>query len=433
MNVVDIIVLVIVLIYICTSLRLPLVVLYHNLLLKKLTKFKNKEFVDFYVLLPGLREQKLVKDTIEYFNKMDYPKDKLHICIVTTERETFEYSKNNIKVKTTRDISLELINNYEWQFDTLNIHYPNNVGNKASQLNYAIKQLMKGDNFSTNSYFAMFDFDSRPNFDYFQLANKIIELKKMPDIVQSVPFFLSNINEISKNAKNFLCVDLAMEQACRSSCIEIWNLMANSSKINLFPLYAMGASLIVKTQTLIEQDYIPEPVDDLPLGFRYFINKKKFCYLPSLVFGDLPEKTKMFFNQSILIQKGNIMALNEIKRKGTAKFTLWRRFLVFCEFFTAFFLKFMLPIPLLVYLLLNITTFNFVCLLIILAPYLRFFAGFCVTRFFAREKIKIKTLLLSFVFAFLIPFCMGYGPFKNILLETQKKLFNKQIIYKKTE
>ncbi|MBQ3494322.1 MAG: glycosyltransferase family 2 protein [Clostridia bacterium] len=422
-------------IYILTSLRFPIVVWYHKHKLKKVTKYKNKDFANFYVLLPGLREQALVKDTIEYFNKMNYPKDKLHICIVTTQRENFEYQKKNIQTQTTQDLALKIIAEQNLNFETLNLHYPNNIGNKASQLNYAIKQILENYQTGDNCYFAMFDFDSRPDLNYFDLANKSIELNKQPDIVQSVPFFLYNIKEISQNPKHFVSVNFAMEQACRSGCVEIWNLLANAKRsIALFPLYAMGASLIVKKQTLIEQDYIPEPVDDLPLGFRYFINKKRFCYLPSIVLGDLPEKPKMFFNQAILIQKGNVMALKEAKRKGTAKCTLWRRFLVLCEFVSAFLFKFTIPLACLVYLILScIFGFSWYCLAILLAPYLRFVSGTLVTTIFVKKKICFGTWLISFLLAFITPFCMGYGPAKNIWLETKKKLLKKDIVYKKTE
>src|SRR3989344_4707492 len=40
-----------------------------------------------FVVVPVLREQRVLRETIEWFLNMDYPRDKLTVVIVTTERE----------------------------------------------------------------------------------------------------------------------------------------------------------------------------------------------------------------------------------------------------------------------------------------------------------------------------------------------------------
>ncbi len=423
----SIIILVIAILYLLTCLRSPIVIAYYKHVYKKLTNYKNKDFADFYVLLPALREQKLVESTLKHFNSLKYPKEKLHIFVVTTEKE----SKGNIP--TTKEEVIKFINSNTTNFETLNIHYPETVGYKSSQLNYAIKSLIKERSLKKNTYFCVFDFDSRPDKNFFILANKAVELYNEPDIVQAVPFFVNNIYELSKKTKNFLTIIHGVEQAVRSANIEIWRLMVNGKNLPLAPQYAMGASLIVKTKALMEEGYFPEPVDDLPLGFRYFINKRRFKLLPSMIMGDLPEKPSQVFSQSVFIQKGNLLALKEIKRKGTAKHTFYRRFLIFYEFLSVFLEKTIIPYIFLIYLILNIWNFQWVSLLVIALPFIRFLSGSIIIKVLTKQKIKLSTFLLSFAFSFLTSFCLTYGPFKNIQIIIYKKLTKNEVEFKKTE
>ena len=53
-----------------------------------------------------LREQSIVKETLEYFSNLNYPKNKLHIYVVTTQREVKEKEDNYILVNDlVKDIS----------------------------------------------------------------------------------------------------------------------------------------------------------------------------------------------------------------------------------------------------------------------------------------------------------------------------------------
>ena len=417
--------------YLCTCLRVPIVIWYYNRIKKRVAKYKEKDYTEFWILLPALREQKLVKETIEYFNNLNYNANKLHICLITTQKEEFEYNQKNQTIKTTRDVVLSYLKENKTKYNTYLIHYPKEKGNKASQLNYAIKKITESSN--KDCYFVIFDFDSRPNTDFLITTNKTIELYNQPDLLQPIPFFLKNAEKLSTNIKNTPIIIHGMEQSCRSGCIEIWNLMMNSCKLPLSPIYAMGACLCIKKSALIEQDYIPEPVDDLPLGFRYFINKKNFHLVPSIVLGDLPDTMKKVLNQSILIQKGNLLAIKEITRKGTAKHNLWRRLLILWEFLTVFFSKTILPYFLLLFAIFNIVNFHFISIIIISLPFFRYLAGVIIMRKLACQKIKLKTFILGFFLCFISPFCLTYGPIKNIQLEIKKKLKKVDISYKKTE
>ena len=82
------------------------------------------------------------------------------------------------------------------------IHSPNLTGYKATQLNYAIKTL----NLNDNSYYAIFDIDSRPDINVFKYVkeNSIEEILQMPSIfTNSVPNYYSYGSAIYQTRRVF--------------------------------------------------------------------------------------------------------------------------------------------------------------------------------------------------------------------------------------
>ena len=47
-------------------------ILLDNIIIKKQKKYKVKKYADIYVLLPALKEQKIVKETIDWFKNIKY-------------------------------------------------------------------------------------------------------------------------------------------------------------------------------------------------------------------------------------------------------------------------------------------------------------------------------------------------------------------------
>jgi len=179
----------------------------------------------FIILIPALREASLVDETMEYFTKLAYPKDKLFIVFVTTEDEKifkrmrrtniekfFKHVKNNYTVRTIashnsglfprsyfkkiidimdrskdNETRLEkLFDLYDSVPDTGDLiankiksdkgKYKNYYhiscpclkgGGKPTQLNYAVEYLNEIIDFSKinkdHLYIGVYDFDSRPD------------------------------------------------------------------------------------------------------------------------------------------------------------------------------------------------------------------------------------------------------------------------------
>lgn len=424
-----------------TSIKVFIVFNFHKSQRKNL--LKNEKFLndvkDLYIFLPALREQVIVEETLNHFSSLNYPKNNLKIKILTTEREEYEYYIKNEKTTTTQEKARKIASeiNKRMGIEIIEvIHYPYSKGNKASQLNYGFNKIKNEKIDLTKTYIGVFDFDSRPEKDILLLLNNKIAKKNYPDVIQPLPVFLNNISEISKKKKNFLIFCHGMFQAVRSFGIEAWRLLvAEKSKHWLTPIYCMGAGLFLKIEALVEIGGFPSTVDDIPLGFRLLNYNKKFCYLPSIVMGDLPEKTKQVFNQSVLIQRGNICAYQEMKITPKNNKSVWRKFLIWWEATSVLIVKSVLPFLLLGFWLYcfnkNIFSIGFILLSVI--PYLRFLCGLTVCGFMKKTKIKISTICLAFIVSPIWPFCKTYGVWKNIKLSINKKFSKKELEFKKTE
>jgi hypothetical protein len=433
----------VIVVHMSTSLKVFVAIFWHQSERKRLVNNQNhtQNFNDVFIFLPALREQAILPETIEHYSKISYPGEHLKVLILTTQKEEYEYELQKITKQTTNQLAKKLVEEKNKQLGYelfLVVHYPNEKGNKASQLNYGIDYIKN--NFPntdlSKSYIGIFDFDSRPEHIIVEMLNKQAQKHKYPDLLQPIPVFLNNVSCLSKHRKNLIIICHAMFQAVRSWGIEVWRLMTHSNlSFRPSPIYCMGASLFLKIDTLISLGGIPTVVDDIPLGFRYLIHKKRFDYLPSVVQGDLPEKTKQVFNQAILIQRGNIQAFEEVKKVKAQKHSAWGKFLVLWESVTVLSIKSFVPFVVLGYTIFLITTSSFTVLfwLIIAVSYIRFISGLAAQKFVKTGKMDFATTALAFIVSPIFPFCKTYGVWKNFQLIIKKKLTKKDIIYKKTE
>ena len=205
-------------------------------------EYKNFEQSDgdnplIIVLLPVLREQRLITNTLQYFANLRYPLERLHIFIITTEKEVMERQEAKEKLPLlAKDIAskryfvsflkekylglfsedvlmktlllaqdkgsekevlqflLETFHTYpttislvQEHTDRINqqigvplfthLHYPDIHGNMNQQLEYALKHLSSylkpQDLANIPTYLAIYNGDSRPHPDTFRLMKSI--------------------------------------------------------------------------------------------------------------------------------------------------------------------------------------------------------------------------------------------------------------------
>ena len=219
------------------------------------------------VLIPALNEAKTIIETLDYLSVLPAPDSvQIQIVVITTKKELTEekpYSastqyavENYIKASAT-----------EAAWPIIHIEYPLLTGNKASQLNYAIRILSSTDIFE-NCYLCVYDADSRPEkhtfFSFYEkYINVLVTTSKRPEVLQQPSKFFKNFTKIP-----WL---LQLEALCMMRRVFGIEIPAHrrSEQNSIFPVYAycIGHGMFV------DWDYLksiggafPEPHEDVPFG-----------------------------------------------------------------------------------------------------------------------------------------------------------------------
>ena len=214
---------------------------------------QNEKKSNILIVIPCLREQDIIIQTLNYFLGLTKHLDNVKLLIVTTQKEEFEKEinlylkdqlikdvKNNMqlqklinkynKILSTNEIKEilkysklenieELINNKIQNSKTTSVlieefiiqnhleekvyhfHYPNNEGIMADQLNYVLNNF----DFKNEKkyYFSVYNADSIPNKDTIKEVLTTINENDNPKVIQQYSVPISNWNELSNLMKGF--------------------------------------------------------------------------------------------------------------------------------------------------------------------------------------------------------------------------------------
>lgn len=162
-----------------------------------------KQTTNIIIVIPCLNEQNTIVDTIDYFKNIIY--DTMPIVLVTSQKEKKKPTTNDI-------IKKDIIHKYK---NIFLIDYPYKNGIMADQLNYALKNLdkiqIKTDN---NTYFCVYNADSRPSKDTFKELNNVIMNKNHPEFIQQYSYALSNYSKLNFILKGFAIYQSNFELKC---------------------------------------------------------------------------------------------------------------------------------------------------------------------------------------------------------------------------
>ncbi len=214
---------------------------------------RNEKKSNILIVIPCLREQDIIIQTLNYFLGLTKHLDNVKILIVTTQKEEFEKEINlDLKDQFIKDIKnnmelQKLVNKYNKILSTMEIkeilkysklenieeiinnkiknskttsvlveefiirnhleekvyhfHYPNNEGIMADQLNYVLNNFEFKD--EKNYYFSVYNADSIPNKDTIKEVMTSINEKDSPKVIQQYSVPISNWNELSDLMKGF--------------------------------------------------------------------------------------------------------------------------------------------------------------------------------------------------------------------------------------
>lgn len=149
-------------IYIIITIGYSLFILFKYIKIFKLDNIIYDDELDerkgLFIVIPCLREQKVIKNTIDDFRSIcDLP-----IVIITSQKEDFEckYDKNYITTKMV--VEKEILNKYD---DVYLINYPLEKGYMADQLNFMLENLQTMPFYSEEKewYMALYNADSKPS------------------------------------------------------------------------------------------------------------------------------------------------------------------------------------------------------------------------------------------------------------------------------
>ena len=192
------------------------------------------------IIIPCLREQSIIKGTIDYFLNLINDKDNIELIIVTTEKEKYEQILNKQERNKT---TFEVVNEYlsENNINRVKLfHYPYKDGIMADQLNYVMEKYKDYD--SERVYFSVYNADSRPNLDTINSVLNIIKNQNYPEIIQQYSYAFSNLESLSFIMKGF---------ALYQSNFEIKYGLVNSLTFsNLLYTYVVGHGLYIRLDVL---------------------------------------------------------------------------------------------------------------------------------------------------------------------------------------
>ena len=217
------------------------------------------------VLVPVLHEEKTIEKFLSDLSRQDYPEDFYEVYVATTQKEYLDNIEPN-----TIDILRRIIS--ENKFPKLRlaiIHYPNTVGFKTHQLDFAFNQIRKniGDIAVSESFFVFLDADSEVDVKTLARFNGSIE--NGTEIYQQPLLWFKNIDTL----KSPLMHSFAFLQSFFSISYEIPMFIGRFCPWRL--KYFVGHGLCVRGSFLIRVGGFPDIIEDVRLGrLSSFLNIK---------------------------------------------------------------------------------------------------------------------------------------------------------------
>lgn len=406
--------------------------------IKKSENSKIKLKNNYYIILPVLREQNIICDSIDYFYNLTKNEEKVKVFVITTEREDDEYIKN--QKQTTYEIAQNKINKLGIKNKMILLKAPKELMGKVGQMNFAYQYIKEN---NEKGYVGVYDIDSRPPKEIFYNIEHLLENKNIKaDIFQQVSSYCNGIEKLEGISGDIAIAD-ALSQTRWAIGFEypIYKVYYNSVlKEKLRPLvYCIGHGCFVNTEYLKKIGGFPtfNKNDDLSLGYLtstisgkiYPIPLLDFCQISRTALNSIKQykfwftgSSKYYSDIKYYISKYNIKLPKKqrflFKTQGGIRNFLWawRSNLIIFNFLLGIFSGSIL------YLILSLLSI----LLYVIVPY---YVTYFELKSLNKINLKIRTLILAPIISFLNFIIRGIGP--CIAMITNSK--NKKHIEYKTE
>lgn len=282
-------------------------------------KSQDDSIVEMAVILPCLREQNIISESIDYFCSMNLSHTHMHLIISCTKRELVSNEKYGFSIS-----SAEVARNHISALGKLsNVDFfvyeaeDFNGGDRATQMNEAMDAFLSQGH--KVDIVAVFDADSRPDKETFEeVAYRFKENPKC--IYQQPENYLAFAESISKSKKSKIAVANALYQHVWTIINEIPMFERYSKKNDSF-LYMNGHGMFFPLKQYLKLRFPEHEVTDgIHVGYRVWVSHSPLR--PLLLQGyteapveikKLPQQHKRWFGGSIRLY----YAIEWGKKRGT--------------------------------------------------------------------------------------------------------------------
>ncbi len=252
------------------------------------------------ILIPVLREQSIIKATINHFVKMQLDNINLFLVIAGTNRE------NNLDKLSTLEVVDEWINQYRFLLPSnINVDYceaNDEHGDRATQLNYAVNYVKKNKKIKTLDFIGVYDADSLPSEKTLQeVVFNFTSDSALGACQQPVHFALA-ANTMAQKKENPILIANALYQSTWTAISELpmWIKYSNrkNNKLSKRHLYLIGHGEFLK-ECLYDKFQFPEYeiTDGIQLGYRLGMSNVKVKPLHEFCNDDVPHKISAVIKQ----------------------------------------------------------------------------------------------------------------------------------------
>lgn len=251
------------------------------------------------ILIPVLREQSVIKETIQHFTKMHINNINMHLVIAGTKRE----------LKSDDSTTIEVVEQWIQEYkqllpDNIEVDYceaEDDDGDRATQLNYGVQYIKQKKNLELH-YIGVYDADSLPSLNTLaEVANAFSEEGELCACQQPV-HFIRAANRMASNKANPLLVANALYQTTWMIISELpmWVKYYCKADKNISKrhIYLIGHGEFM-TNDVYENFKFPEyeVTDGIQLGYRLGMANKKVKPLHEFCNDDVPQSLKSLINQ----------------------------------------------------------------------------------------------------------------------------------------
>lgn len=251
----------------------------------------------FYILIPVLREQEIIEQTIRHFANLD---GNYHVFLITTEKEQFDKKFNkNIPEKyrtmpTTKEMVVSYLKKHRFEARKVSlIHSPNTKGVVAHQYNYALEKMIGIAH--DNDFVIVYNADSRVNKNILSKYAEIIDSEKDCNAIQQSAVFLANYNDLSLFLKS-----ISLLQTRWTLAHEVPRILNTYGKLGFLEgAHVVAHGLCLRYGFFRKIGWFPENFlnEDLPLGYFIRLHGSRIFLLKNLENADTPTSVRSMFNQ----------------------------------------------------------------------------------------------------------------------------------------